>query len=53
VLAFRNPGTADHELTRATDTLCAAIQMVLPGEVAPPHRHTPAALRFIIEGAGA
>lgn len=50
VLAYRNPGTADHEVARATDTLWAAVQMVLPGEVAPPHRHTAAALRFIIEG---
>jgi gentisate 1,2-dioxygenase len=52
VLACRNPGTADHELARATDTLWAAVQMVMPGEVAPPHRHTPAALRFVIEGEG-
>jgi gentisate 1,2-dioxygenase len=50
VLAYRNPGTADHELARTTDTLWAAVQMVLPGEVAPVHRHTAAALRFIIEG---
>jgi gentisate 1,2-dioxygenase len=28
-------------------TLTAAVQMVLPGEVAPSHRHTPAAIRFI------
>ena len=27
--------------------------MILPGEVAPAHRHTPSALRFIIEGHGA
>ena len=53
VLAFRNPGASDRELARATDTLWAAIQMVLPGEEAPPHRHTPSALRYIIEGAGA
>lgn len=53
VLAFRNPGTADHELARTTDTLWAALQLVLPGEVAPPHRHTPAALRYVIEGGGA
>ncbi len=53
VLAFRNPGTAEHELARTTDTLWAALQLVLPGEVAPPHRHTPAALRYVIEGAGA
>jgi len=34
-------------------TLTASIQMVLPGEVAPAHRHLAAALRFIIEGNGA
>jgi gentisate 1,2-dioxygenase len=34
-------------------TLTASIQMVLPGEAAPAHRHTPAALRFIIQGKGA
>jgi gentisate 1,2-dioxygenase len=53
VLAFRNPGTADDELARTTDSLWAAIQLVLPGESAPPHRHNAAALRFIIEGEGA
>lgn len=53
VLAFRNPGTGRHELARTTDTLWAAVQLVLPGEVAPAHRHTPAALRYIIEGEGA
>ncbi|HTE86462.1 MAG TPA: gentisate 1,2-dioxygenase, partial [Dehalococcoidia bacterium] len=34
-------------------TLTAAVQMVLPGEVAPSHRHTPAAIRFILKGSGA
>ena len=52
VIAMRNPGADDDSIARATDTLWAAIQMVLPGEVAPPHRHTPAALRYIVEGAG-
>lgn len=52
VLAFRNPGAGDYELARATDTLWAAVQLVLPGEEAPPHRHSPSALRFIIEGSG-
>ena len=52
VLAFINPGAGDHEMPRTTDTLWAALQLVLPGEVAPPHRHTPAALRYIIEGEG-
>jgi gentisate 1,2-dioxygenase len=53
VLAFKNPGTAAHEIARTTDTLWAAIQLVLPGEVAPPHRHTASALRYIVEGSGA
>lgn len=53
VLGFRNPGCQPHQRTGATDNLWAALQLVLPGEVAPPHRHTPSALRFIIEGDGA
>jgi gentisate 1,2-dioxygenase len=36
----------------ATHTVSAAVQMVLPGEVAPAHRHTMAAIRFIIKGEG-
>lgn len=52
VLAFKNPGSSEHEVARATDTLWAAIQLVMPDEVAPSHRHTAAALRYIIEGEG-
>lgn len=37
----------------ASHTLTANVQMVLPGEIAPSHRHTTAAIRFIIEGAAA
>lgn len=44
-------GLADKFAT--TGTISSAIQMVLPGEVAPPHRHAAAALRFVIEGSGA
>ena len=49
-LIMANPG-----LGRAatTQTLIAAIQGVLPGEIAPAHRHTAGALRFMIEGRGA
>ena len=36
----------------ATRTLTAACQLVKPGEEAPTHRHSMAALRFIIEGDG-
>jgi gentisate 1,2-dioxygenase len=46
-----NPGlTAQH---CATHTLAASVQLIRPGEVAPTHRHTPAAIRFIIQGHGA
>jgi len=39
--------------SRITPTLYAAIQLVLPGDVAPAHRHTQSALRFVLEGDGA
>ena len=42
------PGTAC-----ITPTLYAGLQLILPGEVAPSHRHTQSALRFIVEGNGA
>jgi gentisate 1,2-dioxygenase len=36
-----------------TDTLYGGLQIIKPGEVARCHRHTAAALRFIVEGADA
>lgn len=50
VLSLSNPGL--NGLPFATSTLWAAIQYLGPGEVAPAHRHTPAALRFVLEGEG-
>ncbi|TDF93227.1 cupin domain-containing protein [Paenibacillus piri] len=50
-----NPGMKDlkpHGWGGATHTLYAAIQAVKPGEVAPAHRHTTTALRFIMQGEG-
>jgi gentisate 1,2-dioxygenase len=38
---------------QVNDTLYAGLQLILPGEIAPPHRHTQAALRFVMEGEGA
>ncbi|KAF4621957.1 hypothetical protein G7Y89_g14388 [Cudoniella acicularis] len=35
-----------------TDTLYAGLQLVMPNETAPAHRHTAFAMRFIIEGNG-
>ena len=51
VLILENPGLPGQ--SRITNSLFAGLQMILPGEVAPAHRHTPSALRFIIEGHGA
>jgi gentisate 1,2-dioxygenase len=50
VLALSNPGLSGAPYI--SSTLWAAVQFLLPGETAPPHRHTPAALRFILDGAG-
>jgi len=50
VLACANPGLAGAPY--ATSTLWAAVQYLGPGELAPAHRHTPAALRFVLSGAG-
>ena len=50
-LSLLNPGLGGRYGT--THTLIAGVQMILPGEVAYAHRHTPDALRFIIEGHGA
>ena len=36
----------------ATNSLYAGIQMILPGETAPSHRHTASALRLILAGQG-
>jgi gentisate 1,2-dioxygenase len=51
VLVLENPGLSGK--TRATQSLYAGLQIVMPGEVAPCHRHTPTALRLMVEGAGA
>jgi gentisate 1,2-dioxygenase len=45
------PSTNPQEIG-STATLYAAMQIILPGEVAPAHRHSPSALRFVVEGRG-
>src|SRR5438309_7408193 len=50
-LQLFNPGLEGRWAT--TNTMIAAVQLLLPGEVARAHRHTPTAIRFIMEGAGA
>jgi gentisate 1,2-dioxygenase len=51
VLILENPGLAG--TSRIASTLFAGLQLIMPGEVAPAHRHTQSALRFIVEGSGA
>lgn len=51
VLILENPGLRGQ--SRITTSLYAGVQMVLPGEVAPAHRHSQSALRFVLEGRGA
>ncbi len=38
--------------SRTTETLTGAVQLVLPNEVAPAHRHTQLAVRFVLESDG-
>ena len=51
VLILENPGLRGQ--SRITTDLYAGVQLVMPGEVAPAHRHTQTALRFVLEGSGA
>lgn len=51
VLILENPGLPDQ--SRITPSLFAGYQIILPGEIAPAHRHVASALRFIIEGTNA
>ena len=51
VLILENPGLRGD--SRVTTSLYAGLQLILPGEVAPAHRHTQTALRFVVEGEGA
>lgn len=50
VLAMANPGLGGAPF--ATSTLWGAIQYLNPHESAPGHRHTPGAIRFVVEGEG-
>lgn len=50
VLILENPGYRG--ASRITQSVYAGMQLVLPGEIAPSHRHTASALRFILEGEG-
>jgi gentisate 1,2-dioxygenase len=50
ILRLDNPGVPERT---AAHTMSVAVQYLLPGEVAPAHRHTPNAIRFMLHGEGA
>ena len=52
VLVLANPGRGRENL-QASSVIYLGMQLVLPGEVAPSHRHTPNAARIVVEGQGA
>lgn len=50
VLVLENPGLPGQ--SAIVPSLYAGLQLILPGEIAPCHRHSQAALRFVMEGEG-
>lgn len=52
VLVLANPGHGLEKM-QASAAMYLGMQLLLPGELAPPHRHTPNAIRMIVEGEGA
>ena len=51
VLILENPSLTG--TSAIVPSLYAGLQLILPGEIAPAHRHTQCALRFVLEGEGA
>jgi len=51
VLVLANPGRGLENL-QVSAAMFLGMQLVLPGEVAPSHRHTPNAARIVVEGEG-
>jgi gentisate 1,2-dioxygenase len=52
VLVLSDPGRGVGAM-QATSAIYVGMQLLLPGESAPAHRHTPSAARIIVEGEGA
>ncbi len=52
VLVLANPGHGLENM-KASPAMYLGMQLLLPGEWAPSHRHTPNAVRMIVEGEGA
>jgi gentisate 1,2-dioxygenase len=52
VLFLADPGRGAGAM-QATSTIYVGLQLLLPGETAPAHKHTPSAARIVVEGEGA
>ena len=50
VLVLENPALPGQ--SRITPSMYAGVQLVMPGEIAPAHKHTASALRFVLESDG-
>ena len=51
VLILENPGLCG--TSSITQSIYAGLQLIMPGEVAPAHRHSQSALRLVLDGEGA
>lgn len=52
VLVLNDPGRGSGAM-QVTSSIYVGLQLLLPGEKAPAHRHTPSAARIMVEGEGA
>ena len=52
VLFLIDPGRGPSAM-QVTSTLYVGFQLLMPGETAPAHKHTPSAARIVVEGEGA
>lgn len=48
---FENPGLKDYFPAATTQTMRGGIQLLKPGQIAPTHKHSPNAFRFVLESA--
>jgi gentisate 1,2-dioxygenase len=55
VLVLNDPGRKAANLSsmQVTSSIYIGLQLLLPGETAPAHRHSPSAARIVVEGKGA
>ncbi|QBF33876.1 cupin domain-containing protein [Thalassococcus sp. S3] len=51
VLVLSDPGRGTGAM-QATSSIYLGLQLLLPGESAPAHKHTPSAVRIVVEGEG-